>query len=175
MDEPAPRIGILTVSDRVSRGEYEDRSGPAVRAALDDLLASAWQAVARLVSDDEPALEAALIELVDVAGCALVLTTGGTGPAPRDVTPEATRAVCGRELPGLGEAMRAASAGRVPTAMLSRQTAGIRGVSLIVNLPGTPAGAAECLGAVMPAVVHCLTLLGGPRLMPAAATHDPHA
>jgi molybdopterin adenylyltransferase len=174
VDDPATRIGILTVSDRVSRGEYEDLSGPAVRAALDELLASAWQAVTRAVPDDATSIEAALTELVDIAGCALVLTTGGTGPAPRDITPEATRAVCARELPGLGEAMRAASAGRVPTAMLSRQTAGIRGTSLIVNLPGKPAGAAECLHAVMPAVVHGIALLGGPRLIPASGPHDPH-
>jgi molybdopterin adenylyltransferase len=174
MDEPAPRIGILTVSDRVSGGEYEDRGGPAVAAALDALLTSVWQPITRIVPDDARAITAALVELVDVAGCALVLTTGGTGPTPRDITPEATRAVCGRELPGLGEAMRAASAGRVPTAMLSRQTAGIRGNSLIINLPGTPAGAAECLGAVMQAAVHCVALLGGPHMVPVAGAHDPH-
>jgi molybdopterin adenylyltransferase len=175
MDEPAPRIGILTVSDRVSRGEYEDRGGPAVAAAVDALLTSAWQPIARAVPDETPAVAAALVELVDIAGCVLVLTTGGTGPTPRDVTPEATRAVCGRELPGLGEAMRAVSAGRVPTAMLSRQTAGIRGNSLIINLPGTPAGVAECLGAVLQAAVHCVALLGGPPMIPVAGARDPHA
>jgi molybdopterin adenylyltransferase len=175
MDDHELCIGILTVSDRVSRGEYADLSGPAVHAALDELLVSGWQTIERVVPDDAASIVAALIELVDVAGCALVLTTGGTGPAPRDLTPEATRAVCGRELPGLGEAMRAASAGRVPTAMLSRQTAGIRGASLIINLPGKPAGAAECIVAVMPAVVHCVALLGGPRMIPTAAANDPHA
>jgi molybdopterin adenylyltransferase len=169
-----PRIGILTVSDRASRGEYADESGPAVRAALEDLLTSAWVSVEHLVPDDAAEIEAALIDLVDVRGCVLVLTTGGTGPAMRDVTPDATRAVCGRELPGIAEAMRAASGGRVPTAMLSRQTAAIRGTSLIVNLPGKPAGAAECLAAVLPAVVHCVALLTSEQLTAADHGSDPH-
>ncbi len=169
-----PRIGILTVSDRASRGEYADESGPAVRAALEELLTSAWISVEHLVPDDASEIEAALIDLVDVHGCVLVLTTGGTGPAMRDVTPDATRAVCGRELPGIGDAMRAASGGRVPTAMLSRQTAAIRGTSLIVNLPGKPAGATECLTAVLPALVHCVALLSSERLTAADRGPDPH-
>jgi len=169
-----PRIGILTVSDRASRGDYPDESGPAVRTALDGLLISSWISVEQLVPDEAGQIEAALINLVDVHGCVLVLTTGGTGPAMRDVTPDATRAVCGRELPGLGEAMRAASGGRVPTAMLSRQTAAIRGTSLIVNLPGKPAGAAECLTAVLPALVHCIALLTSEQLTPAGRPADPH-
>jgi molybdopterin adenylyltransferase len=169
-----PRIGILTVSDRASRGEYPDESGPAVRAALDELLISAWISVEHLVPDDAGQIESALIDLIDVHRCVLVLTTGGTGPAMRDVTPDATRAVCGRELPGLGEAMRAASGGRVPTAMLSRQTAAIRGTSLIVNLPGKPAGATECLNAVLPAIIHCVALLTSERLTPVARPPDPH-
>ncbi len=173
MPEP-PRIGILTVSDRASRGDYPDDSGPAVRAALDELLISSWTSVGQLVPDEAAQIEAALVNLVDVHGCVLVLTTGGTGPAMRDVTPDATRAVCGRELPGLGEAMRAASGGRVPTAMLSRQTAAIRGTSLIVNLPGTPAGATECLSAVLPALVHCIALLTSEQLTPAGGPPDPH-
>ena len=170
----SPRIGILTVSDRASRGDYPDASGPAVRAALDDLLVSPWISVEQLVADDAGGIEDALIELVDAHGCVLVLTTGGTGPTMRDVTPDATRAVCGRELPGLGEAMRQASAGRVPTAMLSRQTAAIRGTSLIVNLPGSPAGATECLTAVLPALVHCIALLTSEQLTPAARPPEPH-
>jgi len=169
-----PHIGILTVSDRASSGGYPDESGPAVRSALDELLISSWISVEQLVPDDAGQIEAALINLVDVHGCVLVLTTGGTGPAMRDVTPDATRAVCGRELPGLGEAMRAASGGRVPTAMLSRQTAAIRGTSLIVNLPGKPAGARECLAAVLPALVHCIALLTSEQLMPAGRPPDPH-
>jgi molybdopterin adenylyltransferase len=175
MADAVPRIGILTVSDRVSRGEYRDESGPAVRAALEELLVSAWVSVEHLVPDDVGQIEAALRDLLDVHGCVLVLTTGGTGPAARDVTPDATRAVCSRELPGLGEAMRSASGGRVPTAMLSRQTAGIRGTSLIVNLPGKPAGATECLTAIMPAVAHCIALLGDARLTPGAGAEDPHS
>jgi len=170
----SPRIGILTVSDRASRGEYPDESGPAVRAALDELLVSPWISVAQLVPDDADQIASALIDLVDVHGCVLVLTTGGTGPAMRDVTPDATRAVGSRELPGLGEAMRASSGGRVPTASLSRQTAAIRGTSLIVNLPGTPAGATECLTAVLPALVHCTALLTSERLTPAARPPDLH-
>jgi len=170
-----PRIGILTVSDRASRGEYADDSGPAVLAALDELLISPWLSVEQLVSDDAGQIESALVDLVDVHRCVLVLTTGGTGPTMRDVTPDATRAVCGRELPGLGEAMRAASGGRIPTAALSRQTAAIRGTSLIVNLPGSPAGATECLTAVLPAIVHCIALLTSERLTPAGRPPDMHA
>ncbi len=164
MTRVAVRIGILTVSDRASRGEYEDRSGPAVRAELERLLVTPFEAVTRLVPDEGDAVERALVELCDTEGCCLVLTTGGTGPAPRDVTPEATRAVVDRELPGFGELMRRVSFDVIPTAILSRQTAGLRGHSLIVNLPGSPSGARDCLRAVFPAVPDCLDLIGGPAL-----------
>ena len=156
------RIGILTVSDRASRGEYEDLGGPAIHAYLDGIVTSAWEAVARVVPDERPVIEAALIAMVDVDGCCLVITTGGTGPAPRDVTPEATEAVCDRLLPGFGEAMRTASLVSVPTAILSRQTAGTRGAALLINLPGKPAAIAECLDAVMAAIPYGIELAGGP-------------
>lgn len=159
-------IGILTVSDRASRGEYEDKSGPAIVAALREFLSCDWTPVVRVVPDERPAIEAALIELC--AACGLVVTTGGTGPAPRDVTPEATAAVCDRLMPGFGELMRAVSLQSVPTAILSRQIAGLRGRSLVVNLPGKPAAIRECLLAVFPAVPYCLDLIGGPYL----TTHD---
>ncbi len=157
-------IGILTVSDRASRGQYEDKGGPAIAAELARILASPWQAVPRLVPDEQPLIEATLRDLADAQGCCLVVTTGGTGPAPRDVTPEATEAVCERMLPGFGELMRAVSLKAVPTAILSRQTAGTRGSCLIVNLPGKPSAIAECLGAVFPAIPYCIDLIGGPRL-----------
>lgn len=157
-------IGILTVSDRASQGIYEDRSGPAIRAELSRVLSSPWQPVIRLVEDEAQQISAALVNLCDTEGCSLVVTTGGTGPAPRDVTPEATEAVCEKMMPGFGELMRQVSLHSVPTAILSRQTAGIRGASLIVNLPGKPAAIAECLQAVFPAIPYCIDLIGGPRL-----------
>jgi molybdopterin adenylyltransferase len=157
------RVGIVTVSDRASAGLYEDLSGPAIRRELQRILLGPWEAAVRLVPDERPLIEHALVELCDEAGCSLVLTTGGTGPAPRDVTPEATLAVCERELPGFGEAMRATSLLKVPTAILSRQLAGTRGRSLIVNLPGKPASIAECLAAVFPAIPYCIDLIGGAR------------
>ncbi len=165
----AAKIGILTVSDRASRGEYEDRGGPAIAAALAEMLSCAWEPVRRVIPDERPAIEAALVELCDGEGCALVVTTGGTGPAPRDVTPEATEAVCEKLLPGFGELMRAVSLRSVPTAILSRQTAGVRGRTLIVNLPGKPAAIRECLLAVMPAIPYCVDLIGGPYLTTNAA------
>ena len=158
------RIGIVTASDRAFRGEYEDRGGPAVREYLSEVLVTPWEAEVRVVPDEEAPIRAALVELVDRAGCCLVITTGGTGPAPRDVTPEATAAVLERELTGFGEAMRAASRPRVPTAILSRQTAGVRGRALIVNLPGSPGAVRECLEAVFAAVPDCVDLIGGPYL-----------
>jgi len=161
MAQQIARIGIVTVSDRASRGQYEDRSGPAIQAWLERALISPWEPVYRLVPDERPAIEGALAQLCDVQGCALVVTTGGTGPAPRDVTPEATQAVCAKLLPGFGELMRAVSLRHVPSAILSRQTAGIRGQSLIVNLPGKPTAIAECLDAVFPAVPLCIDLAGG--------------
>ena len=158
------RIGIVTVSDRAYKGEYEDLSGPAVVAVLNDYLASPWKPLCRVIPDEQAVIEGALKELCDSEGCCLVFTTGGTGPAPRDVTPEATAAVCSRMLDGFGEQMRAISLRYVPTAILSRQTAGIRGHALIVNLPGRPASIRQCLDAVFPAVPDCIDLIGGPRL-----------
>ena len=157
------RIGILTVSDRASRGEYEDRGGPAVHQYLDEVLTSPWEPVATVIADERHDIERALIEMAD-GGCCLVITTGGTGPAPRDVTPEATEAVCDKMLAGFGEQMRSVSLQYVPTAILSRQTAGIRGSTLIVNLPGSPKSIAECLDAVFAAIPDCVDLIGGPRL-----------
>ncbi|REJ90450.1 MAG: molybdopterin adenylyltransferase [Planctomycetota bacterium] len=158
------RIGILTVSDRASRGEYEDRGGPAIHEYFADVLTSAWEPVPRVIPDDQAGIEAALIELCDQEHCCLVVTTGGTGPAPRDVTPEATAAVSQKLMPGFGELMRKVSLEKVPTAILSRQTAGIRGSSLIINLPGQPKAIHECLDAVMPAVPYCIDLIEGPYL-----------
>lgn len=158
------RIGILTISDRASRGDYEDKGGPALHAWLARVLVSPWQAVARVIPDEQPLIEATLIELCDVAGCSLIVTTGGTGPAARDVTPEATEAVCAKMMPGFGELMRAASLKVVPTAILSRQTAGIRGQCLIVNLPGKPSAIDDCLDAVFPAIPYCIDLIGGATL-----------
>src|SRR5574337_697644 len=161
---PAIPIGVVTVSDRASKGVYEDKGGPGIVAALSDLLATPWRPVRRLVADERAAIEAALVELADVERCPLILTTGGTGPAPRDVTPEATQAVCDRVLPGFGELMRAKSLAEAPTAILSRQLAGTRGSSLIVNLPGKPAAIRTCLDAVFAAVPYCIDLIGGERL-----------
>lgn len=158
------RIGIVTVSDRASRGEYEDRGGPAIREEITRLLTTRWEPVSRTVPDEQDLVEAALRELCDEQQCCLVVTTGGTGPAPRDVTPEATEAVCEKMLHGFGEQMRTISLQHVPTAILSRQTAGIRGRSLIINLPGKPTAIAECLRAVFPAVPYCIDLIGGPYL-----------
>jgi len=155
------RIGILTISDRASRGVYEDKGGPALHTWFTRVLTSPWEAVARVIPDEQPLIEAALIELSDVAGCSLIVTTGGTGPALRDVTPEATEAVCEKMLPGFGELMRSASLKFVPTAILSRQTAGIRGKCLIVNLPGKPSAIDDCLNAVFPAIPYCIDLIAG--------------
>ena len=158
------KIGIITVSDRASRGEYEDRGGPAIRAYLNDVLSSEWEDVAVVVSDEQADIEAAICRLADEEHCCLIVTTGGTGPAPRDVTPEATEAVCGKMMPGFGELMRQESLKYVPTAILSRQTAGIRSGALIVNLPGQPKAIAECMNAVFPAIPYCVDLIGGPYL-----------
>jgi len=160
----ATLIGILTVSDRAAAGVYEDRGGPAVQAWLQEAIASPWSAVPAIVPDERDEIEAALIDLCDAQGCPLVLTTGGTGPAARDVTPEATEAVCDRLLPGFGELMRTASLQVVPTAILSRQVAGTRGGSLIINLPGNPSAVADCLNAVFAAVPYCVDLIDGPRI-----------
>ncbi|MHB8973941.1 MAG: molybdopterin adenylyltransferase [Pirellulaceae bacterium] len=158
------RIGIVTVSDRASRGEYEDRGGPAIRTYLDEVLTSPWTPVARVIPDELPQVCEVLRELVDQEACCLLITTGGTGPAPRDITPEATVAVCQKIMPGFGELMRQVSLQKVPTAILSRQAAGIRDHCLIINLPGQPRAICECLDAVFPAVPYCIDLLGGPYL-----------
>ena len=158
------RIGIVTVSDRASQGIYQDLGGPAIREQLEKILSTTWEAVARTIPDEQPVIEATLKQLCDVDGCCLVVTTGGTGPARRDVTPEATEAVCEKILDGFGEQMRAVSLKVVPTAILSRQIAGTRGAALIINLPGKPASIADCLQAVFPAVPYCIDLIGGPYL-----------
>jgi len=163
-DRSVARIGVVTVSDRASQGIYEDRGGPAIRDYLKEVLTSPWEEHSRLVPDDCIGLQETLMELADAIGCCLIITTGGTGPAPRDVTPEATEAVCEKLLPGFGELMRQVSLQKVPTAILSRQTAGIRGGSLILNLPGQPRAIAECLDAVFAAIPFCVDLIGGPRL-----------
>jgi|GEM_PF-232995 len=158
------RIGVVTVSDRASRNEYQDLGGPAIQEELSHILTSDWEAVPRIIPDERDQIEGVLRELCDAEDCCLVVTTGGTGPALRDVTPEATIAVCEKMLDGFGEQMRAVSLRHVPTAILSRQTAGIRGRSLILNLPGKPSAIAECLRAVFPAIPYCIDLIGGPYL-----------
>lgn len=163
IEQPA-RIGVVTVSDRASAGVYDDISGKAIEATLSEYLTSAWQTYYRLIPDEKDVIEATLRELVDDENCCLVVTTGGTGPAERDVTPEATEAVCDRMMPGFGELMRAESLKYVPTAILSRQTAGLRGSSLIVNLPGKPKAIRQCLDAVFPAIPYCIDLMNGPYL-----------
>ncbi|HEY4223512.1 MAG TPA: molybdopterin adenylyltransferase [Myxococcota bacterium] len=169
----SPRIGIVTTSDRASRGEYEDQGTPELAAVLRDLIVGEIELVSRLVADERALIEAALIELVDVEKCCLVVTTGGTGPARRDVTVEATLAVGHKTMPGFGERMREVSLQKVPTAILSRQEAVVRyvddgsatgGGALIVNLPGSIKAIRECLVAVMPAIPYCIDLVGGPRL-----------
>lgn len=167
------KFGLLTVSDRAVAGVYEDLGGPAMQAYLARTVVSPHEFVSRLVPDDAALISAALVDLVDVEGCCLVLTTGGTGPSPRDVTPEATEVVCDRLLPGFGETMRAVSRAIVPTAILSRQLAGTRGRCLIINLPGKPSAIAECLDAVIAAVPDCVDLLGGPRLDLVPDIHAP--
>lgn len=158
MQTPPARIGILTVSDRASRGEYADEGGPAIRGYLAEVLASPWEPLERIVPDESGAIAAAIRELA-AAGSCLVVTTGGTGPAPRDVTPEATASVCTKMLPGFGELMRQVSLQHVPTAILSRQTAGVCGRTLVVNLPGRPKSIRECLDAVFPAIPYCVDLI----------------
>ena len=159
-----PTIGIMTISDRASFAVYEDLSGPAITATLEAYLTSEWQSEYRVVPDEQPMIEATLKQLADEKGCCLIVTTGGTGPAARDVTPEATEAICDRMMPGFGELMRTESLKYVPTAILSRQTAGLRGDTLIINLPGKPKAIRQCLDAVFPAVPYCIDLMDGPYL-----------
>lgn len=158
------RIGIINVSDRASQGIYEDLPGKAIVAALNEYLRSPWEKEYLVVPDEQSLIESSLINMADEKGCCLIVTCGGTGPAVRDVTPEATEAVCHKMMPGFGELMRATSLKYVPTAILSRQTAGIRNKTLIVNLPGKPKSIRECLDAVFPAIPYCIDLLGGPYL-----------
>ena len=158
------KIGILTVSDRAYRGVYEDLGGPAIQDYMSEVLTNPWEPVAQVVPDELDRIKAALITMVDEAGCSLVVTTGGTGPAVRDITPDATEAVCQKMMPGFGELMRQVSLKFVPTAILSRQTAGIRGAALIVNLPGKPSAIRDCLDAVMPAIPYCVDLVEGAYL-----------
>ncbi len=158
------KIGIVAVSDRASAGVYDDISGQAIIDTLNDYLISQWQPVYVVIPDDQAVIEATLIKMADQQQCSLIVTTGGTGPAKRDVTPEATENVCDRMMPGFGELMRAESLKFVATAILSRQTAGLRGSSLIVNLPGKPKSIRECLDAVFPAIPYCLDLMDGPYL-----------
>ena len=173
------RFGVLTASDRASAGDYEDLSGPAIEKFLSEAVTSPWEVVRCLVPDEQSLIESSLEELVDNEGCSVVITTGGTGPAPRDVTPEATEAVCERVLPGFGEQMRAISLRHVPTAVLSRQTAGIRGSCLILNLPGSPRSIREILDEVFAAVPYCVDLIGGPYITTDSSVVDafrpPHA
>ena len=156
------RIGIINVSDRASRGVYEDLPGKEIVAALTEYISSAWEKEYAIIPDEQPIIENTIIDMVDHKGCCLVVTCGGTGPAQRDVTPEATENVCDKMMPGFGELMRQESLKYVPTAILSRQTAGIRKNSLILNLPGKPKAIRQCLNAVFPAIPYCIDLLEGP-------------
>jgi len=163
MDDPRTLlIGLVSISDRASAGVYQDQGIPGLTEWFDAALRTPWRMETRLIPDEQPLIERTLIELIDAAGCHLVLTTGGTGPAPRDVTPEATLAVANRVLPGFGEQMRQVSLKYVPTAILSRQLGAIRGRALILNLPGQPKAIKETLDGVFPAVPYCLDLIGAP-------------
>lgn len=158
------RIGVVTASDRASAGVYKDESGPAIEAYLGRVLTTPFRIIRRIIPDGFESVRDTLIDLADAEGCDLILTTGGTGPSPRDLTPEATEAAAPRVLPGFGELMRQESLKQVPTAILSRQIAAHRGPCLIINLPGKPASIEVCLNAVFPAVPYCLDLIGAARL-----------
>lgn len=158
------RIGIINVSDRASKGIYEDLPGKAIVETLREYLTSEWEKEYAVVPDEQDIIEQTLIDMADNQRCCLIVTCGGTGPAKRDVTPEATEAVCDKMMPGFGELMRTVSLQYVPTAILSRQTAGIRNKTLIVNLPGKPKAIRQCLDAVFPAIPYCIDLLDGPYL-----------
>ncbi|KKX27859.1 molybdopterin adenylyltransferase [Rhizobium sp. LC145] len=158
------KIAVVTISDRASRGEYEDLSGPAIAQWLAAAIVTPYELVRRIIPDGMASVRDTVIDLCDSERCDLVLTTGGTGPSPRDETPEAMRAVLEKELPGFGELMRRASLEQTPTAILSRQTAGTRGKSFILNLPGKPASIAMTLDAVFPAIPYCLDLIGAGRI-----------
>lgn len=154
------RIGILNASDRASAGVYEDLNGPAIEGYLNEIVTSPWRPFRRVVPDGLDSVRNQLIDLADNEGSALIFTAGGTGPAARDLTPEATIATCNKLLPGFGELMRSVSLKKVPTAILSRKTVGIRGNTLIVNLPGRPSSIRVCLDAIFPAIPYCLDLIG---------------
>lgn len=158
------KIGIINVSDRASAGIYEDIPGKAIVQTLNEYLVSEWEPVYKVIPDEQDIISQTLIEMADVGGCCLIVTSGGTGPAVRDVTPEATEAVCNKMMPGFGELMRQVSLQYVPTAILSRQTAGIRNQTLMINLPGKPSAIRQCLDAVFPAVPYCIDLIGGPYI-----------
>jgi molybdopterin adenylyltransferase len=158
------KIGVITASDRASRGIYEDISGVAIQDTMKEYLKSEFEILYRCIPDEQDIIEKTMIELSDIENCCLIVTTGGTGPALRDVTPEATENVCEKMMPGFGELMRQVSLQYVPTAILSRQSAGIRGKSLIINLPGKPKSIRECLDAVFPAVPYCIDLIDGPYI-----------
>lgn len=172
MEEKKIKIGIINVSDRASRGEYEDLPGKALLSLLDEYLLSEWESVYAVIPDEQDLLEEKMKEMADTEACCLILTTGGTGPAARDVTPEATEAVCQKILPGFGEEMRRESLKYVPTAILSRQTAGTRNQTLIINLPGQPKAGRECLEAVFAAVPDCIDIIGGPQLICTSAVRN---
>lgn len=158
------RIGIINVSDRASKGIYEDLPGKAIVSTLNEYIIGDWEQEYAIIPDEQDLIEQTMIEMADVKKCCLIITSGGTGPALRDVTPEATEAVCSKMLPGFGEQMRSESLKYVSTAILSRQTAGIRNETLIVNLPGKPKAIRQCLDAVFPAIPYCIDLLNGPYI-----------
>lgn len=157
-------IGVVSISDRASQGIYEDKGLPALQEWLNQAVLNPWEPVNKLIPDEQIQIETTLKELADYAGCHLILTTGGTGPAPRDVTPEATLAIADKVLPGFGEQMRSISLKYVPTAILSRQVGVIRGQSLILNLPGQPKAIKETLDGIFPAIPYCVDLIGGPYI-----------
>ncbi len=159
------KIGVINVSDRASQGIYEDIPGKAVVDLLHEYLISEFELVYNVIPDEQKQLEQAMTHMADIEKTCLIITTGGTGPSLRDVTPEATEAICQKMLPGFGELMRQVSLAFVPTAILSRQTAGIRGNTLIVNLPGKPKAIRQCLEAVFPAIPYCIDLIEGPYLV----------
>ncbi len=164
MTHDSIRIGLISISDRASSGIYEDKGLPALKAWFGEVMANPAVFVTRLIPDEQALIETTLIELADSEGCSLILTTGGTGPSPRDVTPEATLAIAHKVLPGFGEAMRAVSLKYVPTAILSRQVGVTRGASLILNLPGQPKAIKETLDGIFAAIPYCIDLIGGPYL-----------
>ena len=159
------KIGVINVSDRASQGIYEDIPGKAVVDLLHEYLISEFELVYQVIPDEQKQLEQAMTHMADIEKTCLIITTGGTGPSLRDVTPESTEAICQKMLPGFGELMRSISLAFVPTAILSRQTAGIRGNTLIVNLPGKPKAIRQCLEAVFPAIPYCIDLIDGPYLV----------